>query len=81
MMKGGHGPTKLLSDSDCDAFDYASHAPQSLSGIYHHYTNLTVVRESVCLSVTGRSTEAIRTALKSFLFRHRWTWMLQQAAH
>ena len=36
--------------------------------IYHHYTNLTVVRESLCLSVTGRSTEAIRTALKSFSF-------------
>ena len=36
---------------------------------------------SVCLSVTGRSTEAIRTALKSFLSRHRLTWTLQQAAH
>ena len=31
MMKGGHGPTNYLSDSDCGASDHASHAPQSLS--------------------------------------------------
>ena len=34
-MKGGHGPTKWLSDSDCGAFDHASHAPQSLSVNYY----------------------------------------------
>ena len=34
------------------------------SEIVYHYTNLTVV----CESVTGRSTEAIRPARKSHLF-------------
>ena len=34
MMKGGYGPTKL-SDSDCDAFDHASPALQSLSDNYY----------------------------------------------
>ena len=43
----------------------------------YHYTNLTVVRESV----TGRSMEAIRPARKSFVSLHRWTWTLHQAAH
>ena len=28
-MTEGHGPTKELSDSNCGAFDHASHAPQS----------------------------------------------------
>ena len=32
MMKGG-GVMGHLSDSDCGAFDHASHAPQSLSNI------------------------------------------------
>ena len=41
------------------------------------YTNLTVV----CESVTGRSTEAIRPARKSFVSLHRWTWTLHQTAH
>ena len=42
---------------------------------YHpyHYTNLTVD----CESVTGRSTEAIRPALKSFVSLQHWTWTLQ----
>ena len=35
MMKGGHGPTNKLSDSDCGAFDHVSHAPQSLSDNYY----------------------------------------------
>ena len=38
MMKGAHGPTNKLSDSDCGAFDHASHAPQSLSDNYYIYT-------------------------------------------
>ena len=37
MMKRDHGPTKKLSDSDCGAFDHASHAPQSLSDNYYVY--------------------------------------------
>ena len=28
MMKGGHGPTKLLQDVNWGTFDHASHAPQ-----------------------------------------------------
>ena len=40
MMKGGHGPIKWLPDSDCGAFDHASHAPQSLS--YNYYKSLRI---------------------------------------
>ena len=35
MMKGGHARTNWLSDSDCGAFDHASHVPQSLSDNYY----------------------------------------------
>ena len=48
---------------------------------WYHYTNLRFVSESVRESVTRRSTEAIRPALKQFLSLHCWTWMLHQAAH
>ena len=34
----------------------------------YHYTKLTFVCES------GRSREAVRPELKTFLFLHRWTW-------
>ena len=40
MMRGGHEPTKYLSDSDCGAFDHASHAPQSLSDNYYVYVKM-----------------------------------------
>ena len=53
--------------------------------LLYHYTNLTVVRlsvrPSVRPSVTGRSTEAIRPARKSFVSLRRLTWTLHQAAH
>ena len=46
------------------------------------YNNIILILDlSVSLYVTGRSTEAIRPALKSFLSLHRWTWTLQQAVH
>ena len=40
MMKGGHGPTKLLQDLNWGAFDSASHAPQLRSVLHSHNTHI-----------------------------------------
>ena len=34
-MKGGHGPIKLLSDSNCGALDHAFYASTSLSDNFY----------------------------------------------
>ena len=36
MMKGDHGPTKLLHTLTWGAFDHASHAPQVRTCNYYH---------------------------------------------
>ena len=54
MMKGGHGPTKWLSKSNCGAFDHASHAPQSLSDNYYllrHASKISHLCKCTCRSV------------------------------
>ena len=42
MMKGDHGPRKLLHAPTWDAFDYASHAPQVRACNY--YIDITYIQ-------------------------------------
>ena len=41
MMKGDHGPTKLLHALTWGAFDHASHAPQVRACNYYMLSDLT----------------------------------------
>ena len=50
--------------------------------LQNHYTNLTFVCD-VCDVRAGGHGKGIRSELKTFIFLHRWTWMLHVyvAAH
>ena len=54
----------------------------------NHYTNLIIililhlsVRDVRDVRESGRSREAIRPELKTFVSLHSWTWTLHEAAH
>ena len=51
MMKGDHGPTKLLHALTWSAFDHASHAPQVRACNYYLYVLYIIISLLLCIHV------------------------------